>query len=651
VTTYGGVAAIPASQRATLLGDLAALDPGACTTAPDWDQIKIALKEARITGRLRSNWCLGSPTDPAEQSVTVGAELLVPPAPEPDGGDPLPGHAAAKARPWIERIEASYVAPVFDDSEIGYSPWGLDTGNACETDADCPAELGQRCGGFNHCMAYPVIDRDSDLRIRGWNFWDSVQTDNGGSMRLRYQRVDDDGDPDNDTYTIVATGGIDVTENGSDSVCYNPEGVTDDRAHFPVPVDPGFYRLTLYNHNGHFLTHHEADTDDHPEPGRTIHVCYPASLGSLDGLDSATPRDCTTPTETCPMDGEAPGGTCHAGWPTPPRPLEGACHHGPDEAPPCAETPEWFASEPWYLNGTPIAPIVYVRAAPPTYTLRVSMEAGECMEESGSDRWGSDEVMTAVLGFAIDPAPTSTDGLIAPLEKDVATYMDGDADTGEREHVYEPRLLSKLEGVALTDEISYLLLVVEADSTYELWRDFVVVEITTIATAVGGAAGGGWGALGAGTAGALLSAWVYDAWTKAGEDDIMGVETVHGTIADMLQLDTINSGPQFLEHPWPSLPEETELGLQTSVVEQPTLTDLIGDPWIGMTFPIECSPGTCSNGKVCFAQRCYAPEYIPVDEEGNGRFQDRHHFAGGTNWHDSYGYEYGVDLLWTIEQE
>lgn len=628
------LAAIPASTRSDLLGDFAQYDPGACDIAPAWDSIRNSvIFSHRLLPRLRTNYCSGNFTyadsTPANRAITSESLLLF------TSGDPeFPDVLEAGASPVIRGIEGEFVTgrhPALEATrtEDGMTPFGVDTGIPCSPvdDASCDASQGLICGGKigseNRCVAFPVVQKDQELILRGYNFWDVTEARLVLEPLIPGQGAE--------TTSIVSLVDANEPTNGSDA-CPVPSvsNPTHNRAHFRVTANEGhFYKLRMYNHNGTFFTQEDAEEDRDP---RVIHVCYPDSAAPSN-VPPGTIRDCTLPVETCVQD----GAECSATWGTPPRKLE-ACGHAPGAPPTCGETPEWFESK--LLTRRPDVffhrdqPIVFVQSEEPSYELKATLQAVECEEETGWDILGSDEPMLLVAGFSNGELPPGEDAdLLGKLDESIEAWKGGDYDSGDRDT--EVQLLSHVDGLTFDNQVLYLLLSAEDDSFLGgfLAGAAVIVGVAAIIYLSGGAAL--WQAA-LGTAGAL-AIW-QPIMSSLGEDDLLGRAMFTGTPLNFEERIGSTHAPDFLTvspplfGPLPTLGDPLE-GERAARVIHPFVDFSLEDE----PLEAECNPGLCSSGNVCLVNRCVDPGF--VDPTTNVGFKERREFALG-------GGHYAFDILW-----
>lgn len=629
------LAAIPKSKRSELLGRFAADDPGACGAAPDWEKIRhdVIFFQGPVP-RLRANFCSGNLVygdgTRADRAVTSAPFVF-------QNVDTGPANVAPAASPVILGVEGEHVTarhPALSATNTspiknGISPYGVETNIPCTLANDpCTASQGLICGqklnAGAHCIAFPVVQKDTDLVLRGYNFWDvesarlvftPLITGSGVESTAIVREVDANEPTDGNAACPVASSA-------------NP---THNRAHFSVAANEGsFYRLHLYNHNGTFRTQRDGLEQAAP---RVIHTCYPAAIGTTNQLPPGTVRDCTAPVETCPQD----GAVCTATWGTPPRKLD-QCGHAPGAPVTCGETPEWFVNQPLTSRDNTEAPVsadpvVFVFRDEPTYEFRATLQALECKEETGVDFLGSDEPMVLVAGFTPDIPPGAAEGLIDHLDENAQAFHGEDFDSGTRKQI--GKLLSSVGGLHFDSQVVYLVALMEDDGFLGgfLAGAAVIIATAAIVYFTGGAAllaAGGGAALGIGL-------WTPIMAGIAG-DDMLGRATLLATPtlmderigADHLA-NLLTAPPPFgALPPLPGAPTDRQRA-------NPSLIHPFQDFKLGKPLPAECDPGTCDAGMVCLVQRCVPSGF--VDPSAGRGFRERREFADS----DSY---YAVDLLW-----
>lgn len=364
-------------------------------SAPAWSAtiLPVHLDFAEVP-HLRTNFCAGSfsydvgsdPSEIAERAISVGTEIV---RVATSGGMASPARAVSTARPVIEGIDpqgrplsdlghpalitdwntnhrpAPAVPSVTPPIGDGLSPYGINTGIRCSVipgGDTCDRERGLICGlriGFlDTCIAYPIVQRSGAVVLRGWNFWDEHDA------QLRLVSIDDSGAGGfANMVSVAANEGFPPIDPCSRATRDN---LTHNTASFPLTVSSGFYRLTMFNHNGHYYTQDDMLHVSEDPPGRTIHVCWPDEAPGLEPVEAVrgTVRGCTPTTSTCGEDGVL----CSMVWSREiPRPLS-ECRHLLNTMPACGETPEWMGSEPKWVEDSGILvrhdAIVFVRSGP-----------------------------------------------------------------------------------------------------------------------------------------------------------------------------------------------------------------------------------------------------------------------------------------------
>jgi hypothetical protein len=626
--------AIPAARRAQLMGRLGTHDPGACTTAPSWEAIRHSvIFSHRQVPRLRSNFCSGNfvYADGTRDNRAITSASVA--FPNFDSG-PVP--VAPAASPVILGVEGHHVtarhpalaATTSTPIANGISPYGVETNISCSfTNDSCNASQGLVCGlklgAGPHCIAFPVVQKDQDLVLRGYNYWDVESARLVFSPAFAGQGLE----------STAVVRHVDANEPADGSAACpvaSAANPTHNRAHFSVSANEGnFYKLRLYNRNGSFLT--QADALDDAVP-RVLHVCYPQTLGPA-VLPPGTVRDCTPPVETCPRD----GATCAATWSTPPRKLD-QCRHLPGESALCGETPEWFANERLTerQDATPAVmtePMVFVIKDEPKFEFRASLQAVECKDETGADFLGSDEPMLLVAGFSPDMPAGADANLLKTLEDNAQAWHGEDFDSGDRKQVM--KLLSTVRDLRFDSSVVYLVALMEDDSFLEGFLAGAAVIIATAAiiylsggTALLAAAGGA--ALGVGLWAPIMAG--------IGEDDLLGRTTLLVTPTLMDERIGANHTPDFLTStppfgalpPLPGAPTEKQRS-------GPALIHPFEDFKLRSPLKAQCDPGSCASGESCLVQLCVPPGF--VDPTAGRGFRERREFA-------TAGYYYAVDLLW-----
>lgn len=623
---------IPGSVRSELLGDLNAFDPGACDTAPDWERLRDGIVFShQLIPHLRFNFCSNNLTygdgTPAERAITAGS-LLTAIIPEPDGGTPT-HELAPLATPALIGIEKSEfvsarvpgLAATAEDGE-GISPYGFRTDIPCSVDNDsCDASLGLICRA-SRCVAYPVVQKDQTMVLRGYNFWDVSEA------RVVFEPlVPGEG---SESSTIIST--LDPNE-PTDPVaaCGLPSlnAASYNRGHFRVPANEGhFYRVRMFNHNGTFLT--QQDGIDHA-PSRVIHTCYPPEGPNPDNVPPGTIRDCTAPQESCPQD----GATCAATWSTPPRKLED-CRHLPGEPPPCGETPEWYEAMPLSPRADDIAfldeAVVFVEGEAPVFTLDGALHAMEVREETGLDFPGSDEPLLIIAGSDLDQELPDPDRF-------AQRFLGEDYDEGER----------KIEDVALTsvnvpaDGSAVFLAMLLEDDGFAAAFAAGVLAIAAAAAIIILSGGLSLVAAAGGAAGVTLL-WALLVQQFHEEDDLIGMDSFSASPIEVRERIGATHADDFLttEPPLfgalPAVPDGASSGVIRSQLIHPFEEFRVSDE----PLQAECNPGTCAAGTECQVNRCVPTGF--VDPTAGTGFRERREYSGS-------GGRYAVDLEWRISEE
>ncbi len=536
----GALARIPVSTRKELEGDLAALDPGVCDQAPDFHAIASAIvfhAGHHSNARLRASFC---EEDAASRAITVGAQIIGHLA-TIDPGEPVgETRVDTGASPIIHGIDDAY-SPVpgfsqgLDKPSVDMSPYGFPVpASSCSASSyaadTCDHSAGLICGSLlrreSVCIAFPIVTHGETLTLRGHNYWDKEEH----SARVHYQPLLSGMTTPAEATMIVEEPGL----LGEDATlaCSIPaagSAAPSDRAYFPVPVNAGFYRIRMYNQNGHYQTQHDVALAGEHAPGRTLHVCYPPSGAPLQ-IPADTRRGCTLPGETCPQD----GATCSATWTDVPRdPLSAACNHGPGTPVRCGESPAWFESPPRRLVSdhgeifVEYDAIVYVQDAAPRYTIEGDVVRAECRDETNPEWWGSDELMVGVQGLALDNVvdESAADYLDHIDDASGVWHDDGyDDDDVTGYDGYSSGVLVHFDRVELATQAQFMVLVAEDDS--DLWTSIGTAVVGGVAGAIGYLAGG---PLAAGLAAAgAATIWYAISSQHISPDDQIGRATFGG---------------------------------------------------------------------------------------------------------------------------
>ncbi len=636
----GTLDAIPVATRLNLLGRFGKYDP-VSTGAPNWDAIsKSVLRSHRLMPRLRAEYCSGNFTygdgTIADRAITVSSRTLISSSDPEFGGDVV----AADASPVVLGVEGEFVSarhPSLQATDTvppgdGISPYGASTGIPCTSGgSQCDANKGYVCGtvfGFASpasCIAYPVLQKEHDVVLRGYNFWDIDEA------RLVFTPLF----PGDGTEATSIVSFVDAKEptTGADACPVpTPANPTHNLAHFRVVADEGhFYKLRMYNHNGNFFT--QADALDDAD-ARVLHVCYPGS--SPNNAPVGTVRDCTLPVGTCPED----GAECAATWGTPPRKFED-CRHLPGEVPICGETPEWFGSETLMRREddvavTPLDIIVYVLDEEPRYEFTATLQAVQCLEETGADFLGSDEPMLMLAGFP-DALPPGVDADIASkLDESLDAWQGSGYDSGDRKT--EIQVLSTVGNLTFENQVLYILVVAEDDGFLGgfLAGAAVIVGAAAIIYLTGGAAL--W-TTALGTAGAL-AIW-GPIMASLGEDDLLGTSTFTAISLNFDERTAASHSPDFLTVPrlfgaLPALPDGPSEGELPARLIHPFVDYRVSEEPLAA----ECNPGACPSGEDCVINRCFEPAFFEDPSLVIG-FRERREFELG-------GGHYAIDILWEM---
>jgi hypothetical protein len=628
---------IPQGTRAELLGSLASFDPKACEAAPDWDRLRYGvIFSHQLVPHLRFNFCSNNFTygdgSSGERAITTGS-LLTGIAVDPDGVHPPTHLLASLATPALIGVEGSEFVTArhpglaaTGNAGEGISPYGFKTNISCSaTNDSCDPSLGLICRS-DTCVAYPVVQKDQTIVLRGYNFWDVAEA------RLVFEPlVPGQG---TESTTIIST--LDPNE-PTDPVaaCALPStaNATHNRAHFRVPANEGhFYRLRLFNHNGQFHTQKDGIDD---AASRVIHTCYPPVGPNPDNVPPGTIRACTFPQETCPQDGVK----CAAAWTTPPRKIED-CGHLPGQPSPCGETPEWYEAQMLSPRSDGVAflneAVVFVEAKAPVFQLSGTLHALEVVEETGIDFLGSDEPMMAIIGTSFANQPPSIPPDLGNLSQ---RFLGDDYDEGER----------KIENFKLvtTDlpadgQAAFLSVLVEDDGFAGAFAAGLVAIAIAAAIIIGTGGASLIAALG-GASGAVLL-WAFLVNQFIAPDDTIGLESFTATPVEVQERIGKTHAPDFLTiqppavGPLPALPDTQREGIGREYVIHPFFEGRASqDP-----LHAECDPGTCATGKECRVNRCVDVGF--VDPTNGVAFRERRHYTAS-------GGHYAVDLQWEMKKK
>ena len=639
--------AIPGQKRAELLGQFSGLDPGSCDRAPDWQLIGLQVR-AFLTGplpypRLHANFCAGGAGAANDaRDITVGGL--------PFSFDPEFKRVflASGANPVVLGVEGEHVVarhPKLAQTNAnppgnGLLPYGVVTDIPCDigNESGCDPANGLLCGkrmpfsGPDRCMAFPVVQKDQEMVLRGYNYWDVEDALLRFSPVIAGQGVE--------TFANLGGGGSIEAGGGFDAATACPvptrANATHDRAHFRVGANENaFYQLKMFNRNGQYHTQRDAQDD---AAGRVLHVCYPDTSPFINNLPPGTIIDCAQPVETCPQD----GADCATAWTTPPRALAD-CQHAPGQTATCGETPAWFQSEllteperdPDYLIARHRAePIVYVANEDPTYVLTATLDAVESRATTDWE-WFSDEPMVLLQGIS-NRAPAGEDfgEYLERLDKSTNVWKGEDFDdTTRRENI--GYVLNTVSDVGPDDELLYVMVVGEDDGR------LLALIVGGIIIAVAGAvvvltAGVAlWAAIG----GAVIAMAIWEGILESMEGtDEIGALAFTATplnfderIADTHRPDFLNVESPF--GPLPLHPDIAPRHLDKSLLLHPFVS-----PRVNAVLASQCNPGACSGGRVCLIGRCVEPGFVsPLEGKG---FKERRQFTGS-------GSLYGIDVVFT----
>jgi hypothetical protein len=550
---------------------------------------------------------------------------------DPDGGDSEEIVSDTGANPQITGIDgATSVVPGLSQGDnvpgTNMSPYGVtvspSTCNATTLANDtCEHATGLICGTLvglgPKCIAYPVVTRGDSLVLSGFNYWDK------DGAKARYLPVASQQlSALVDVESVVEQPGTTASEAQIGcSTNFSNSNVPHDKASFPIPVEPGFYRIKMYNQNGHFLTQDDVvSAGDETPSGRVLHICYPPDA-DLD-VPPGTIRACTQPTQTCPQDGL----TCTPGWSQAPRdPFTDACEHQPGDPAPCGESPQWFESPPKRtVSSGEISfeadAIVYVQAAGPEYTLRAEMSTFECVDESNPEWAGNDEVVFHMQAFVAGGDQTFEE-MLDQLNLQRGDAHFDNADDGDRSHT-DGKVLLQLQDVGLTDKAAFLLQVAEDDGG--IWVEIGTVAIAIVAVAVAIALPG----IGTLIAAAAVPTLWYFLADDARHSDPAGTEAFGGTPYDFTRrilaerADGFLSAMQLIGPLARSVGAPLDHALPARLIH-PFLDLRVSKESTAPTFDVCTQSFGCASGQSCFGGVC-----VPSAADTHDFFSERRQYNG-----------------------
>ena len=633
--------AISTEERAELLGALSNLDPGDCSQNVNWVRVRDEVIFALLPpARLRTDFCSGgfsyADATTGERSITVAGVGPLPPM----GGDDVgsgPPTIRALASPVILGIEGSGVSALHPNlantvaTAEGMSPFGVNTGIPC-TPGSCDAQKGLICGteieSDSTCFAYPVVQQDAELALRGFNYWDSQ------SAALRFEPLASG----QGSESLSALLSVDVNEPlAAAQACPlpTPANPTYNRARYRASTDADhFYRLTMFNQNGRFLT--QADALNEAEP-RVIHVCYPTNIVD-DAVPPGTNQDCVAPDKTCDDD----GASCGASWNTPPRKLD-QCLNFPGAQTACAETPNWFPSETLAFRSDSqaigLGPMVFVSGQQPKVSFQATLDVVETLEETGWDWTGSDELLVLLAGIP-SGTPSEVESLVGELDDNILTFRKGNLDSGDRQSVTHE--FAPLTDLALDDQVLYLAVLAEDDGFLGgfLAGAAVIIAAAVIIYFTGGAAL--W-TTALGTAGAL-SIWTA-IMAPLKEDDPLGSAMFTATSVAFDERIGSTHAPDFLIVDPQLFGVFPRLG-EALPGERDAHKFLI-HPFADFSVDDEpltpqCNPGNCASGDSCLINVCVESGFN--DSTADRAFRERRDF-------EQSGGHYVLDFKWDQQKQ
>jgi hypothetical protein len=502
--------------RAGALGELAPLDPGNCSSPVDLAVMAErvgallfqflgpppSLREPFCDGTLYAAGDPGHGTPEEARAVTInsrnGGEISLTFAGKPVLHGVLDTELV-RGHPVLEAAAAA-------NPDLGYPLDGVPTGMACMNDAGCSATQGLKCVN-SECRAFPILRNTQGHTFTGMNLWDVIdgQIVFQDTITSAVHRIPD---------TITAG------EPADDSRCDLQLGPRNHATIDTLPLVAGrFYRIHTVNTNGNYFEHDETVPSDENEArtlGRTIHVCYdpfdfnrpPNTIGDCESVRS--------PEAACPVDGPPCGATNGGRWGLTagqrPRSLQACSAPGAS----CGETPREFSSD----DGAPR--FVFVEAEPPPRTIVATLEGLTCTDETGWDRWGSDELVVSMMSFG---------GLRPPGDMlAMGDAFERDTDSGDRyDHIgHELGTLSLLEatGTSIDRNGDFVLTLMEDDEW--AWKVIVggivigaaTVVLATVCVPCAYASGG-------------VGLAYMAAVVAASDDDLLGSSNFRATVFDI----------------------------------------------------------------------------------------------------------------------
>lgn len=627
--------------RAESLGRYAALDPGACNTAVDLDELRDSVHDIFFAysgppPSLREPFCDGTlyaPTDPAAGTPAEARAVTVAARPSGEFGD------SRGARPRLDGVLATEfvrghsAAQAFATSnpEIGYTTTGVATGIPCSPTMPCVASQGLRCES-NQCFAYPIVRNQQIHTFTGANFWDVID----GDVVLR------------DTVTNQ------VSRLPNEILSNEPENDTRCQAYGarnratiedPLSLTAGrFYEVEIVNKNGLFYENAEdvpPDDETARANGRTIHVCWSPTDS---GRPADTITDCTRvrPVQAaCPLDGPTCDATTGGVWGgatgQQPRSLAFCEQAGIN----CGETPREFSSREVQSSWRQY---IYVETAPPVKRITTSLQNVTCHNETGWDWTGSDELavsLTGVVGAAMPPGQPQVSVSSDAFQH---SYDSGD----NHKQIRQP--LTSIDvseaGDPFTGQAGYLLVLLEDDDAF--WSTLAGIAIITGAIF---AAVYLWPILSNPVAAAGLAAGLSAAWAmiadKAGGDDTLGVDSLSASIGDVtargaMSHDTIYSSLA----PLPSFDAVTPQYRGAYEVSVHPAVDGFGRQLNSEVTGLECTASSdCATGESCAIGLCVPQGWADLEPAVGSNppgFLERREFVNGDSW------RYDIYLGWHV---
>ncbi|MBI2895287.1 MAG: VCBS repeat-containing protein [Deltaproteobacteria bacterium] len=649
--------------RADALGDLGYLDPADCADPIDVDEVGGAITRTFATHlrtpSLREAFCegvayagddvgQGTPQEARAQTVkahpqvefepTFGAKPVLLGVVD-DGAD-----NCTDAGGTLVRGHPDLLAEAADTPGRGLPLRGNNTHIVCDEvpggAPPCPENEGLKCiSGF--CVAYPIVQARTGPSFTGFNFWDTLS----GELRL----LGEDGTQHRIRTFITPNEDVPAAP---DNRCLEPDDqelrVTFNRAS-PHPVDAAgmidipagqFYEVRMVNRNGTFFEQDDDiphDIDEAFDAGRTIHVCWNVPDAAVPpntvGADDCEPPDRVE--AACPEDGPLCDEVAGGGWPTPPRSLAQCRAEGVE----CGETPSELVSD--FDAGDPL--MIYVEGSRPAPTVTGTLEAVRCLEETGWDWTGSDELFMVLSSAGGTTAPAGPDEVTA-----AATAVSYDMDSGSEETGIGDQLAS-FSGPQGCPSAYLLQIAEEDDVTLATVLGALTIGIAAVVVAVlcpPCAAAVGIGAA------ALIAAWVALMELGVRPEDKLGSSAWSASSFDVTGRSAVTHDPGFIAaiNANPDDPTLQALPLVDGPWNDFDRPAVLGHPAVGADQlnsnpeATECAAdGDCEDTEVCFLGLC-VDEGFSDQTVGEGflGFNEHRQYKDGDSWN------YEVFLRWTV---